>query len=333
MEILLAPEVIEKPKKLKLLIGVSVFCIVLIIVIVGAHVYPKPIDVPKALVAQFAGTLMLSYVPEGSTLPNLFSYDLAQKKVTPVPNTKGVHTYAESKQGDKAYGTENADGTFSVRLDRVGAQNTIAGREFIPPTLGTVGALAFNESGTKLVYEIKPYVTSASINDTKIVLVDIANQTQAILERGISPVFYNDDMLFFLKDDGVYSRALSTSEIKRIFYFEDYEADGHSRIVHASSKEDILITLPSLRRVVSLLLQKDGVSLWLAPHATMDQLVESPVLSPDGTHLAFIQDRSVDDSRNATLKIVDLKKDTVRDALIIEDKENAAEFVMLSQWK
>ncbi len=308
MNTFLAPEV--APKKMSF-IKIALITIVLIlligIVFIGFRTYlslssltPTPAVTEEVSQQEtLAGTLFLSYTKKGTAYPQLFGYDVATKKITPIPGTEYVYAYSKADNGIDAYSFNTTDGSY-LEIETKDANGQISTTKVTPSVPGRVEHLAWNTDGTRLAFEVAPQNTANRIpDDVTIVVLDLKTQEQTVVAHGISPVFQDTTRLFYLKENGVYAASALLPEdgeetLSQHFVYTAYKTTIDSKAVLSPDKKQLLVSHPAQNKVEFHNVVATDTSIVLANGFEILETMYAPYATPNGQYVVYTNDTNTE---------------------------------------
>jgi len=165
------------------------------------------------------------------------------------------------------------------------------------PTL-TPGASSWSPDNKYVAYEAVsalPAIDDIAIENSRIVLLDVATGAQKILDTGASPLFVKDGSVLYVKSDGIYridadglAASSSAESALRVAYFDGYQASRLSRIALSHDGVALVASHPQSNGFVAYAVSTSS------PFAMTDRggvkaRVLYPAFSPDDRSIAFVE--------------------------------------------
>lgn len=287
--------------------------------------YSKEEAVPteQATTNPLPGTFLVSMkplTPEGSRA-GIYKISAASGDVTLENEAGDFYAPTISNEGSKI-AVVSSEGSDDALLFVGSITQPESAFGFAPPSPALrAGAAAWSTDDTQIVYEAFTSLRTqgdTSIDNARIVLLDVESKEQQIIDTGVSPIFASGNSILYLKSDGLYQQTRASSsapegEPTRVAFFEGYEATTDSQVAIAPDGAHVVVTHPHISLIISYDIYGSNEGIELVENSSYFRSASWPVFSPDGNSLAFI-DHDVDENNTTskTLTVIELGSGEVR---------------------
>lgn len=289
----------------------------------------EAVPIEQAVTNPLPGTFLVSMRP--------LSPDGARAGIYKISAASGEAT-AENEAGDFYAPTISNEGSKIAVVSSEGSDDALlfvgsitqpeSAFGFAPPSPALrAGAASWSTDDAHIVYEAftaLPQKDDTSIENARIVLLDVDSKEQQIIDNGVSPIFASENSLLYLKADGLYRQVLATGtpegEPTRVAFFDGYVATTDSQIALAPDRAHVIVTHPHLSLIISYDIYGSDEGIELVENSNYFRSVSWPVFSPDGNSLAFI-DHDVDENNTTSkaLMVIELSSGDVRVIKTLDD--------------
>lgn len=296
-------------------------------------------ELPEETTNVSKGNLSLTLKPlvPDSSRAGLYSYSFGAGEITLRNEDNDYYAPAFSTDNKVSVVTNDENGESQLFISDV--NNHQDPEAFTPPSPALFpGASQWSIDNTAVVYEAYTAVQSdddKSIENTRVVYLDVETGEQIIVDTGTSPVFQVDNTILYLKSDGVYHATvadMTVSVIERVIAFEEVIATTRSRIALSGDEKLLAVTNPDapLFEVYHQALLEDGTT---GPQLLFsdNNIAFWPVFSPDTKSLAYIQVIAQDSEvASKAIALYDIEKGTSQQ--IFDLKQYDTDFLSLTSW-
>jgi hypothetical protein len=245
------------------------------------------------------GIALLTYKdsehPESSTF---VSVDTNSGTFTRATGNTPFFSPSRSAQGLFASAVREADGTSYLRVGE--NKEGLLGDDaliVVPEAGGKAGVSDWSSDGSKLVYEsiFEPTTLGESRLDvSEIVLYDFTTQEQRTIDFGVSPVFFDETHVMYVRPDGIYTIDITASTTPQapqpMYFFSERFAAEDARLVLSPDKKMVLITEPSLSNAALLAVTSTEEKVqYLTKIRENTNPISGFVFSPDSTQALFLE--------------------------------------------
>lgn len=301
-------------------------------------VVPEVTEVPAS---QLSGSLIMTMKPSipAQSAGAIYAVSVQGGAVKKVDDSHDYYAPSFSTDGRVAVVGNVASSSWQLIVAKVSDKDTQM--VVVPPAPAIFpGASSWSPDNKYIVYDAVtalPTADDVSIENSRVVLLDVTTGVQKILDIGVSPLFMKDGSIIYIKADGVYRIASDgltsvapVDTTARVATFDEYQATRSARIALSHDENTVLVSLLQSGGSIAYQVTHDP-DFYMGEVARVAGRALFPVFSPDDKNIAFIH-QSEDKEGHATksLAIEDVRTLTMH--TLTDLSAYTDEFLSLSAW-